>query len=155
MDTSKLDNLAKQILEAAPSDKDRAAIEKILHGLVQLLRGTPEAAQQTDEFLQNTKDPKEIADGVLANLLLMSQKAKGGFPWGPAIAAGQIMLLEGLLEAQDAGNIKVTDQVVADTTKYFVDRVLEKLGVSADQLVAMTHKVSAVQTAAPSLAQGG
>lgn len=142
MDNAKLNTIANQIMERLPTDKDRKAVEKVLDGAIKILYGTPEAQQQTKEFIEGAKSPDDVLEGIVATLFVLYKKSNNTMPWGPAIAAGEILLLEGLAEAADAGKFELTDQVVADATKKFIEAVLNKLGVSTEQVIDVAKKAS-------------
>lgn len=142
MDNTKLNLIAQQIMDKLPTDKDRQAVEKILDGAMKILYGTPGAQQQTREFIEQARSPDGVIEGIIATLFVLYKKSNNTMPWGPAIAAGEILLLEGLAEAAAAGIFELTDQVVADATKKFIEAVLNKLGVSTEQIIDVAKKAS-------------
>lgn len=157
MDSATLNQIAEQIMAKLPTDKDRQAVEKVLDGAVKILYGTPEAQKQTKEFIESVKSPDDIIAGVVTTLFVLYKKSNNTMPWGPAIAAGQILLLEGLAEAADAGKLQLDEKVVADTTKKFIDTILAKLGVSAEQLIDVAKKAAVLGQSGTmqAAAQGG
>ena len=163
MDDKQLNLIAEGIMQKLPSDKDRQAVEKILSAALKILYGTPEAQQQTDEFMSNAKSPEDVINGVVATLFLLYRKSKNTMPWGPAIAAGQILLLEGLARAARNGAFELTEALVGDATEKYIDTILTKLGISTEQVIDVARKASVLtkngvtpdQTNQPVQPQGG
>ncbi len=142
MDNKQLNLIAEGIMKKLPSDKDRQAVEKILSAALKILYGTPEAQQQTDEFMADAKSPEDIINGVVATLFILYRKSNNTMPWGPAIAAGQILLLEGLARASKNGAFELTEELVGDTTEKYIDTILTKLGISTEQIIDVARKAS-------------
>lgn len=142
MDDKQLNLIAEGIIQKLPSDKDRQAVEKILSAALKILYGTPEAQQQTDEFTSSAKSPEDVINGVVATLFLLYRKSKNTMPWGPAIAAGQILLLEGLARASKNGAFELTEELVGDATEKYIDTILTKLGISTEQVIDVARKAS-------------
>ena len=142
MDDKQLNLIAEGIMQKLPSDKDPQAVEKILSAALKILYGTQEAQQQTDEFLSDAKSPEDVINGVAATLFLLYRKSKNTMPWGPAIAAGQILLLEGLARASKNGAFELTEELVGNTSEKYIDTILSKLGISTEQVINVARKAS-------------
>lgn len=156
MQNDLLNRIAEELMKNLPSGKDRVAVERILSGAVKILYGTPEAAKQTEEFVKTATSVEQLVEGVVSTLLVLHKKSNGTMPWGPAIAAGQILLLEALAEVSDTGAIQITEKTVADATKMFIESVLRTIGVSTEQLIDVAKKAGAVSKAGvPGMAGGG
>jgi len=144
MDNAKLNLIANQLMERLPTDKDRQAVEKILDGAVRILYGTDAARKQTEDFIASAKSVDDLITGVMSALMLLYKKSDNTMPWGPAIAAGEIMLLEAMAEAAVKGRMQVDDQTIARATERFVEAILNKLGISTEQLIDVAHKAGAL-----------
>ena len=160
MDSAQLNQIADGIMQRLPSDKDRQAVDKILSAAIKILYGTPEAEKQTDEFMASAKTPEDIINGIIAALFLLYRKSKNTMPWGPAIAAGQILLLEGLAQAAKHGAFELTEELVGEATEKYIDMILTKLGVSTEQMIDVARKAAVlnkngVSPEQPSMPTGG
>lgn len=99
----------------------------------------------------------------MATLFLLYRKSKNTMPWGPAIAAGQILLLEGLARASRNGAFELTEELVGDATEKYIDTILTKLGISTEQVIDVVRKAAVLskngvtpdQTNQPVQPQGG
>ena len=96
---------------------------------------------------QSGGSPEKIAEGVIRLLGLMINKSKNTM-LGPEVApvlfsAAQILLCEALDFMEQAGQIKVTNETVAESTKALSSYYLQLLGVSPQKLQGMLNKVSA------------
>lgn len=144
--TDTFNMLANGIMQKLPQEKDREAVKKILSGAVTLLFQGEKANEQTDEFIKNAESPEKLVDAIIAVLVLLQKKSKGTMPWGPALAAGEILLLEALARASKAGTVQLTEQMVGDLTKRFIEKLLSVLGISTEHIIDVVRKASLLKT---------
>lgn len=98
-------------------------------------------------------DPAEIAGNGVAKLLgLLMSQSKGTMPMKAGIPAGTVLLCEGLDFMEQAGLVKVDQNVLAKAMQAMSSSFLQLLGVTPDkmgQMIAQARQQQAAPKAAP------
>jgi hypothetical protein len=85
--------------------------------------------------LSKPGDPATIAgEGAAALLGLLYKESKGSMPIKPAVLAAQIWLCEGLDFMAQAGQIEITNDLVAEATKSLMSHILQIFGVNPNKI---------------------
>jgi len=85
--------------------------------------------------LSKPGDPATVAgEGAGALLGMLYKESKGTMPIKPAVLAAQIWLCEGLDFMAQAGQIQITDELVANATKSLLSHILQIFGVNPNKI---------------------
>ena len=113
----------------------------------------PKTNDMMAKELKSQGDPAEIAGAGVAKLLgLLMNQSKGTMPMKAAIPAATVLLCEGLDFMEQAGLVKVDQNVLAKAMQAMSSSFLQLLGVTPDkmgQMIAQARQQQAAPKAAP------
>jgi hypothetical protein len=90
--------------------------------------------------------PERIAGEGAAKLFgLMAVKFKGAMPMDVAVLALLIIMIEYLDFMEDAGRVKVDEEILAGSTRAYLVNVTQMMGISADKLAGLAQKGAEAQ----------
>jgi hypothetical protein len=110
--------------------------------------------------LSSSKDPVgEVAEGCVAVIAMLSNRAQGKMPQDAAVQAGMALLLTALDTMEQAGLIKVDNGTLERAMHEYIDAFLPAMGLSPQVLQGALKQVDGVladeQKMAQFKAQGG
>jgi hypothetical protein len=131
-----LQTIEAKIAERVPP-KMRGELDRaVTAGL--LIMHSPQSHQLMVKQLTKPGDPSANAgEGAAKLVVLLLNQSRGRVPMPVLVAAGQILLCEGLFFMAQAGQIQINNQTVAMATQEYASTLLQMLGVTPDKMQAM------------------
>lgn len=137
MKNALLGKIEQEIMARVPPDK-MADTQKIVAAGMQVMH----SPQSHDLMVKQLSGPGDIADkageGIAKLMGLLYNQSRRTMPIGPAIAAAQVLLCDGLDFLEQAKQLKVTNELVAEATKSMASNLLQLFGVTKPMLEKYT-----------------
>jgi hypothetical protein len=92
------------------------------------------------DALKEATDPHAIGSGVAKLMALLIHKSGGKMPPQVAVPAALLLLCEVLQFMEDAGDLKVDNDLMAECTSSTGSAMLQALGVTPEKLQALKAK---------------
>ncbi len=127
---------AQQQIEAHIPPQFRAATERLVLAGMKVMF-SPQTHELAMRQVQDAEDPAAgAAVGVAALMSQLTARVKGELPQPAIVPAALILLMEALAFLAEAGQVELTDQVVADATQDLAGYLMQKLGLTPDKVAA-------------------
>lgn len=146
--------IKNQLLQQAEAAiRAKAKNIKGLDKVVQAGLGTIFSPGGAKLFKEQVTKPGDIvenaAEGAAKLMGHLFEQSKGTMPMDAMVPGGQIVLLNGLDFLEEAGKIKVDNDVVARATKAYSSYILQLLGVTPEKMNQMIKDRQGGASAAP------
>lgn len=140
-------------IEKGVKPADRAAYDKIVMAGTKVMY-----SQQTHKMLMEGFDDapdkvKAVAEGMVGLMGMLFKESRNTMPITPMIQAGMTLMLDALDFLEQAGYMQVTEQELGQATKYFMDAVLPKIGITPQMMQQALAKTQGAMQDPQKLAQ--
>lgn len=144
--------IKNQILQRAyaavqQSAKDQGAFKRIVDAGAAVVYDK-KLFPQLIKGVEDSENPIEtVADGMIGILGILFNQSRRTMPVDTMVSAGMALLIDALDFMEQAGIAKIGNAELAQATKFYINSLLPKLGVTPDQLGQALQGLSASKVA--------
>lgn len=139
-----LQKIEQSIMAKVP-EQLRSGVQRTVVAGMKVMH-SPQTHDMMTKQLTKPGDPAENAGEGAAKLVgILYQQSNRKAPIRVLVPAGQILLCEGLSFMEQAGQIKVTNEVIAKATNSYASNLLQLFGVTPEKLQQMMIKAQTLQ----------
>lgn len=147
--TNPLLQKTEQAIEAKVKPEQRQSFQKIVTAGMKLMYSEKVRQGITKELQRNKNIPDVVGNGIAKLLGTMMSQSKGTMPMQAAIPAATVLLCEALDFVEQAGLVKVGNDVLAKTMLTFNASFMQLIGATPDKLQAMIQAAKQAKAGQP------
>lgn len=126
--------LSKAQAEVERQVQDRASYDKIVRAGLKAIYSKGTFGKLTQQIVKAEDPVADVGRGMVAIISLLSKQARGTMPPIPTVQAGMALLLDALDFMEQAGMVKVSEQVLEKAITTFMEALMPALGLDAGRM---------------------
>lgn len=147
--TNSLLQQTEQQVQAKVKPELKGNFDKAVAAGLQIMYGS-KGGIVTQQLSKSQDYAHNVGEGVAKLVAILFKQSKGTLPMNIAIPAATVFMCEGLDFLEQAGKIKVTSELLAETTQDMSASVLQLFGVTPEKMQQMiAEKQGGAQLAQP------
>jgi hypothetical protein len=143
-----LQKVEQAVMEKVPADL-QSAFQRIVAAGEKVMYSQQTRHMLANQVKQGGEMTELIGEGVAKLFAILYKQSKGTMPMKAAIPAAQVLVCEALDFMEKAGQIEVSNDVIAETTKAMIAYLLQLMGFSKDKIDQYTHAGMAANGGVP------
>ena len=132
---------AEASIESKIQPKDKASHQKIVIAGLKVLFSKELNGELFNNLRQSKNPAISTAEGIIGLLGILYKQSRNTMPVGPMVTAGMTLILNSLDFAEQAGIIKVDNEMIDLATEHYLESLLPKIGVTPEQLQQVLGKL--------------
>lgn len=146
--TNPLLQQTEQQIQAKVKPEVKAGFDKAVTAGLKIMYGS-KGGVVTQQLSKSEDYAHNVGEGVAKLVAILFQQSKGTIPMNIAIPAATVFMCEGLDFLEKAGKVKVTPDLLAETTQDMTASVLQLFGVTPEKMQQMIAEKQGGAPASP------
>lgn len=126
--------LQRALSEVEGKAQDRASYDKVVKAGTRVIYNKATFQKLTQGLAESENPVEQIAKGIVGILNILARQSRGTMPPIAMLQGGVALLLDALDFAEQAGLVKVDNDVLSEAVTEYMEAVLPTVGLSSQKM---------------------